>query len=168
MQLILWVAFALAAIFEVGGNAVIRMGIKNNNIILMFSGAAALGGYGLIVNSIDWDFSKVFGVYVGVFALFGVLFGKFLFREQVQLTTWLGVRGHHCRRTNYSAWIKSVLNSRLGAPLVQRWDMAQTPAPRDREPIKKQRHKRRGRLLRASSFVRRSPDYGVQVGAPWS
>jgi small multidrug resistance family-3 protein len=91
MQLILWVAFALAAIFEVGGDAVIRMGIKNNNIVVMFFGAAALGGYGLIVNSIDWDFSKIFGVYVGVFALFGVLFGKFLFREQVQLTTWLGL-----------------------------------------------------------------------------
>jgi len=91
MQLILWVVFALAAIFEVGGDAVIRMGIKNNNIILMFLGAAALGGYGLIVNSIDWDFSKIFGVYVGVFALFGVLFGKFLFREQIQLTTWLGL-----------------------------------------------------------------------------
>ena len=91
MQLFLWAAFALAAIFEVGGDAVIRMGIKNNNIILMFVGAAALGGYGLIVNSIGWDFSKIFGVYVGMFALFGVLFGKFLFREQIQLTTWLGL-----------------------------------------------------------------------------
>src|SRR5260370_17095150 len=91
MQLILWVAFALAGIFEVGGDAVIRMGIRNNNIILMFLGAAALGGYGLVVNSIDWDFSKIFGVYVGVFALFGVLFGKFLFRYQIQLTTCLAL-----------------------------------------------------------------------------
>jgi drug/metabolite transporter superfamily protein YnfA len=91
MQLFIWVAFALAAIFEVGGDAVIRMGIKNNNIILMFLGAAVLGAYGLIVNSIDWDFSKIFGVYVGMFAVVAVLFGKFLFREQVQLTTWLGL-----------------------------------------------------------------------------
>jgi len=75
----------------VGGDAVIRMGIKNNNIILMFVGAAVLGAYGLIVNSIDWDFSKIFGVYVGMFAVVAVLFGKFLFREQVQLTTWLGL-----------------------------------------------------------------------------
>jgi hypothetical protein len=44
MQFILWAAFALAAIFEVGGDAVIRMGIKNNNIVLMFVGATALGG----------------------------------------------------------------------------------------------------------------------------
>jgi len=33
MQFLPWVAFALAAIFEVGGDAVIRMGIQNNNII---------------------------------------------------------------------------------------------------------------------------------------
>ena len=91
MQFLPWLAFALAAIFEVGGDAVIRLGIKNNNVILMLFGAATLGGYGLIVNSVDWDFSKIFGVYVGVFALVAILFGKFLFREQVPLSTWIGL-----------------------------------------------------------------------------
>ena len=81
----------MAAIFEVGGDAVIRMGIKNNNIVLMFLGAATLGGYGLIVNSVDWNFSKIFGVYVGAFALVAVLFGKFVFREQIPLSTWVGL-----------------------------------------------------------------------------
>jgi drug/metabolite transporter superfamily protein YnfA len=91
MQFLPWIAFALAAIFEVGGDAVIRMGIKNNNIILMFLGAGALAGYGLIVNSLDWNFSKIFGVYVGAFALVAILFGKFLFREQIPLSTWIGL-----------------------------------------------------------------------------
>jgi drug/metabolite transporter superfamily protein YnfA len=91
MQLVAWLAFVLAAIFEVGGDAVIRTGIKSNNAIVMLFGAALLGGYGLIVNSIDWDFSMIFGVYVGVFALVAILFGKFLFREQVQPTTWIGL-----------------------------------------------------------------------------
>ena len=81
----------MAAIFEVGGDAVVRMGIKSNNIILMLLGAATLGGYGLIVNSVDWNFSKIFGVYVGAFALVAVLFGKFVFREQIPLTTWVGL-----------------------------------------------------------------------------
>jgi drug/metabolite transporter superfamily protein YnfA len=81
MQLILGVTFALAAIFEVGGDAVIRMGIKNNNIILMFLEAAALGVYGLIVNSIDWDFSKIFGYTLvclrcSVFSLASFCFGN--------------------------------------------------------------------------------------------
>ena len=91
MQFLPWIAFALAAIFEVGGDAVIRLGIKNNNLILIVLGATTLAGYGLIVNSIDWNFSKIFGVYVGAFALVAVLFGKFLFREQIPLSTWIGL-----------------------------------------------------------------------------
>ena len=58
------------------------MGIKNNNIILMFLGAAALGGYGLIVNSIDWDFSKIFGVYVAVFAYSVSFLASFCFENR--------------------------------------------------------------------------------------
>ena len=91
MQFLPWIVFALAAIFEVGGDAVIRMGIKSNSVILMLLGAVTLGGYGLIVNSVDWTFAKIFGVYVGAFALVAVLFGKFLFREQIPLSTWIGL-----------------------------------------------------------------------------
>ena len=91
MQFLPWAAFALAAIFEVGGDAVIRLGIKNNNIILIVLGAMTLAGYGLIVNSLDWNFSKIFGVYVGAFALVAILFGRFLFREQIPLSTWIGL-----------------------------------------------------------------------------
>ena len=91
MEFLPWVVFALAAIFEVGGDAVIRMGIKTNNIILMLLGAVTLGGYGLIVNSVAWDFSKIFGVYVGVFALVAILFGKVLFRETIPISTWIGL-----------------------------------------------------------------------------
>src|SRR5260370_2742355 len=84
-------AVELSAIFEVGGDAVIRLGIRNNNIILIVLGATTLGGYGLIVNSVDWNFAKIFGVYVGAFALVAILFGKFLFREQIPLSTWIGL-----------------------------------------------------------------------------
>jgi drug/metabolite transporter superfamily protein YnfA len=91
MQFLPWIAFALAAIFEVGGDAIVRMGIKSNNIILMLLGAVTLGGYGLIVNSVGWNFAKIFGVYVGAFALVAVLFGKFVFREQIPLSTWIGL-----------------------------------------------------------------------------
>jgi LPXTG-motif cell wall-anchored protein len=43
-----WLAFLLAAIFEVGGDVVIRTGIKSNNAIVTLFGAALLGGYGLV------------------------------------------------------------------------------------------------------------------------
>jgi drug/metabolite transporter superfamily protein YnfA len=91
MQFIAWIAFALAALFEVGGDAVIRMGIKNNNVVVMIFGALSLAGYGLIVNNLEWDFSIILGVYVAVFTLAGVLFGRFVFRESIPFTTWLGL-----------------------------------------------------------------------------
>jgi drug/metabolite transporter superfamily protein YnfA len=91
MQFLPWLFFGLAAFFEIGGDAIIRTGIKGQNVVLMLLGAAALGAYGLVVNSVNWDFSRIFGVYVAFFALFGVLFGKFLFREQIQPATWFGL-----------------------------------------------------------------------------
>jgi multidrug transporter EmrE-like cation transporter len=91
MQIFAWIAFALAAIFEVGGDAVIRMGIKSNNVVVMIFGALSLAGCGLIVNTLDWDFSIILGGYVAAFASAGVLFGRFVFRESIPFTTWLGL-----------------------------------------------------------------------------
>ena len=47
--------------------------------------------YGLMVNSVRWDFSKLLGVYIGFFATVSVLFGGFVFRENVPATTWFGL-----------------------------------------------------------------------------
>jgi multidrug transporter EmrE-like cation transporter len=91
MHISAWVFLALAAAFEVGGDAVIRVGIKNGNVAVIILGAIGLAGYGIMVNIPDWDFSKILGVYIGVFALSGVLFGRFAFRESVPFTTWLGL-----------------------------------------------------------------------------
>jgi len=70
----------------------------------MVLGAAILGGYGLIVNSIDWDFAKIFGVYVGAFALVAILFGKFLCSGtgSGQHLDWAA--DHHQRRVGDSVW----------------------------------------------------------------
>jgi drug/metabolite transporter (DMT)-like permease len=54
-------------------------------------GCVALAGYGLVVNSVKWDFSKMLGVYVGFFALVSILFGKFILGETIPPSTWLGL-----------------------------------------------------------------------------
>lgn len=54
-------------------------------------GFSALGSYGLVLNQIPLDFSKLLGVYVALFALVSVLFGKFLFHELIASSTWLGL-----------------------------------------------------------------------------
>ena len=91
MNILAWLIFLGAAILEVGGDATVRRGLRGSNLALIVAGFVALGCYGLVVNSVKWDFSKLLGVYVAVFAAISVLAGRFLFGENVAPTTWVGV-----------------------------------------------------------------------------
>jgi small multidrug resistance family-3 protein len=86
-----WLVFAAAAILEVGGDALIRRGLRGGGWILILAGFAVLGSYGVAVNLVRWDFSKLLGVYVAIFALVSVLTGRFIFGEQIPLSTWIGL-----------------------------------------------------------------------------
>ena len=55
------------------------------------AGFVALGCYGLVVNIVRWDFSRLLGVYVAVFAVISVLAGRVVFRENVPVSTWIGL-----------------------------------------------------------------------------
>ncbi len=59
--------------------------------MLIAVGFVALGSYGLIVNLVKWDFSKLLGAYVAVFAIVAILFGRFVFNENIPFTTWTGL-----------------------------------------------------------------------------
>ena len=50
-----------------------------------------LGFYGVVVNTVKWDFSKLLGVYVAIFALVSVLFGRFVFKDNMPTATWAGL-----------------------------------------------------------------------------
>jgi drug/metabolite transporter superfamily protein YnfA len=91
MNLIAWIVFAAAALIEVGGDAVIRLGLHSHKLLLVIAGFLALGSYGLLVNQIKWEFSRMLGVYVGFFALVSVLFGRVVFQEPVSSSTWIGL-----------------------------------------------------------------------------
>lgn len=91
MTIIAWLVFVVAALLEVGGDAVIRRGLRGNRIGHVLLGFATLGCYGLLVNSIKWDFSKLIGVYIGFFALVSVLFGWIVLHERIPASTWLGL-----------------------------------------------------------------------------
>ncbi len=86
-----WVVFILAAMLEVGGDAVVRLGLRGGRMAPVLAGWAMLCAYGLLVNCVKWDFSKMLGVYIGFFALGGVLFGRIAFRESIPASTWLGL-----------------------------------------------------------------------------
>jgi len=86
-----WLVFMVAAMLEVGGDAVVRKGMRGGGLVFMVLGFAMLGTYGVVVNIVPWDFSKLLGVYVAVFAVVSVLTGRFIFHEGVPAATWLGV-----------------------------------------------------------------------------
>jgi drug/metabolite transporter superfamily protein YnfA len=86
-----WLIFVAAAILEVCGDAVIRRGLRARGAAGILLGCGVLGCYGLLVNSVHWDFSKLLGVYVGFFALVSILFGRFVLGETIPASTWLGL-----------------------------------------------------------------------------
>ena len=91
MTVVAWLFFIAAAALEVGGDAIIRKGLWGNEMTLVGVGAAMLAFYGVAVNMVRWDFSKLLGVYVAIFATVAVLFGRLIFKEQIPLSTWLGL-----------------------------------------------------------------------------
>ena len=91
MNSVAWLIFIAAALLEVGGDATVRAGLRGRCLLFIIVGMLMLGVYGLVVNSVRWDFSKLLGVYVAVFALVSVLCGRFVFRETVPVATWAGL-----------------------------------------------------------------------------
>jgi small multidrug resistance family-3 protein len=86
-----WLIFVAAAVLEVGGDAVIRKGLRGGGLALVAAGFVVLGCYGVVVNLVQWEFAKLLGVYVGVFAAVSVLCGRFVFGESVPVSTWVGL-----------------------------------------------------------------------------
>ncbi len=91
MTYLAWLIFVGAAVLEVGGDAVVRKGLRGSSLIIILTGCAILGCYGVVVNIVIWDFSKLLGVYVAIFAIISILFGQFVFRENIPNSTWIGL-----------------------------------------------------------------------------
>ena len=91
MTFLTWIIFSAAALLEVGGDAAMRRGLRGGGLFSLLAGVVFLGSYGLAVNSVKADFSKSFGSYVAVFALVSVLCGRYVFKESVPASTWIGL-----------------------------------------------------------------------------
>ena len=91
MNYVAWIVFVAAAVLEVGGDALIRQGLKEKGIILMIAGFLMLGIYGFVVNMVKWDFSKLLGVYVAVFAAVSIMVSRYYFGEKIPMATWIGL-----------------------------------------------------------------------------
>jgi small multidrug resistance family-3 protein len=83
--------FLAAAVLEVAGDALIRAGLRGGGYALVGLGFVVLGSYGLTVNVLAIDFSRLLGAYIGVFGLVSVLAGRFVFGDAVPFSTWIGL-----------------------------------------------------------------------------
>ena len=83
--------FVCAAALEVGGDALIRRGLRGGGVALIALGMVVLAAYGVVVNLLDVDFSRLLGAYIGAFALVSVATGRLVFGDRVPTTTWIGL-----------------------------------------------------------------------------
>lgn len=77
------VLLVLAALLEVGGDALIRGGLQRRGITLLLAGALTLVVYGFMVNMTKLDFSRLMGLYIVLFFLVAQAMAVFVFHERV-------------------------------------------------------------------------------------
>ena len=70
-----------AALLEVGGDALVRWGLKSGHWIGFALGAVVLFSYGVVVNLPRWDFSQLLGIYIVLFFIVSQLTGYIIFQE---------------------------------------------------------------------------------------
>lgn len=80
----------LAAILEVGGDALIRNGIKGGGIGLMLSGVIVLAVYGFMVNLTKLDFGHLMGLYIVLFFVVSQTIAVVVFKERLHLPVAIG------------------------------------------------------------------------------
>lgn len=91
MILMSWIIFVAAALLEVGGDALVRKGLRAGGAVFVVAGCLALACYGIVVNTVKWDFYRMLGVYVAFFALVSIVTGRVVFSESVPASTWFGL-----------------------------------------------------------------------------
>ena len=91
MPIAAWGIFVAAALLEVIGDWTIRRGLGTRGYALIALGFVMLCCYGLVVNTVKWNFSRLLGVYVAIFAVTSVAWGRFIDGDKVPMGMWVGV-----------------------------------------------------------------------------
>jgi small multidrug resistance family-3 protein len=88
---LIWLAMTAAALAEVGGDALIRYGLRGHHWLAMVGGGLVLAAYGVLVNLAPWDFSTLLGVYVAFFAVVSIGWGCLLNHDPLPLSKIVGL-----------------------------------------------------------------------------
>ena len=74
------IVLILAAALEVGGDALVRLGLDGPKY-WMAAGAITLFAYGILVNTSGLDFNRLMGIYIAVFFLVSQIISWVLFKQ---------------------------------------------------------------------------------------
>jgi hypothetical protein len=84
----------LAAVLEVGGDALVRTGLHASatatRLAFFAAGAVVLFSYGYVVNKPAWDFGKLLGIYVACLFVVAQLMSWLAFSQPPGRSTMLG------------------------------------------------------------------------------
>jgi small multidrug resistance family-3 protein len=83
------VYLALAAVLEVSGDYLMRLGLGGRRWGLI-AGALALTGYGILVNQPAWSFGRTLGLYIAMFFVVSQVIAFFAAGERPSPSLWLG------------------------------------------------------------------------------
>ena len=84
-----FLTLVIASALEVGGDALVRLGLKGATYFLA-AGALTLFAYGLVVNKSGLDFNRLMGVYIAIFFVVSQIISFVLFRQIPDDTIILG------------------------------------------------------------------------------
>jgi drug/metabolite transporter superfamily protein YnfA len=77
----------IAALLEVGGDALVRWGLKGGRILGFVLGAVTLFMYAVFVNTPKWDFGRLLGIYIAIFFVVSQFVSIVVFQEMPRLPT---------------------------------------------------------------------------------
>jgi drug/metabolite transporter (DMT)-like permease len=84
----------LAAVFEAGGDAVLRKALHLpaglSRVLVFMAGAVFLFLYGITVNAPAWDFGRLLGIYIVFFFVVAQAVSWVAFRQAPSPATWIG------------------------------------------------------------------------------
>ena len=81
------VFLVIAALLEVGGDALVRWGLKGGRIFGFVLGAVTLFTYAIFVNTPRWDFGRLLGIYIAIFFVVSQFVSIFVFGETFRFPT---------------------------------------------------------------------------------